>query len=142
MILRGLLLALVILFSSPIGACDRLIVSGFSYHFDRSSSHNEINYGLGCSKDLDKDLAVSIGAYRNSQFITSKYALLDYTPYHPAPAFSVGLSAGYLDGYSFNKTNIMAAPLVKWQMSKKWTLDGVIVPVQSGLVGVFFEYRL
>jgi hypothetical protein len=82
------------------------------------------------------------GFYKNSQYNTSKYLLLDYTPWHPTPTVSVGFSAGYLDGYEFNQSNLMAAPLVKWEMTKKLSLGAVIVPAQSGLVGVFFDFRL
>jgi hypothetical protein len=82
-----------------------IVVHGASMHFNQREGvpWNQANDGFGLRYAIDKDVAVQIGHYRNSQttpdfnFFTN-YGIVDYTPFH-FRRLSVGMFAGMASGY-------------------------------------------
>lgn len=86
-----------------------LVVSGLSYHFDRTKKYNEQNFGLGLEHRLSDDFRVSAGWYRNSFYRQSRYAGVVYAPVE-AGELRFGAALGVVSGYYRNQGRYM--PLV------------------------------
>ena len=85
-----------------------------SYHFDRSKSYRDFNYGLGGEMVLAPNHVLIAGIYKNSENLTSKYAGYEWRPLHWQAAganISAGLAASLMDGYPSmnNKGPFLAA---------------------------------
>lgn len=92
-----------------------LDVSLTSYHFDRSPEykgvsfrHNEDNFGLGVSYQLNEDIELKLGYFENSHYKTSVYALVNKTLWNLNSSNShwdvrAGLAAGLVSGYEGTK---------------------------------------
>lgn len=137
-----ILLFLLLLISSVAHAdlCDRVFVSGFSYHFDRSVHHNELNTGLGCVNEIDDQWRWTLGEYRNSNFRDSFFLSGTYMPWKLSEHWSAGTQFGIISGYN-NSIMPIAIPEVRYSPTKNFDINlGFIPPVStsSGLVGVYF----
>lgn len=87
-----------------------LVLSGLSYHFDRTKKYNEQNFGLGLEHRLSEDFRLSMGWYRNSLYRTSRYAGLTYAPLELGPA-RIGVSLGAVTGYYRDPDRVLALVL-------------------------------
>jgi hypothetical protein len=84
-----------------------------SYHFDRSKSYRDFNYGVGAEMLLSPNHVLIAGIYKNSESETSKYAGYEWRPLHWQAAgatVSAGLAASLMDGYpSMNNKGLFLA---------------------------------
>lgn len=96
-----LAIALLLVSSSAL-AEDYLNINLAARHFDRAATErlnlNEINQGIGLERDLGTIRCLG-GVYKNSDYVTSAYALIGYTPIQ-SQHFKFGVSGGLVSGYS------------------------------------------
>ena len=89
-----------------------------SYHSDRSTPHNELNYGLGFEHDVNwfkfKDSRFVGGFYKNSNWKQSTYVGLTYMPWTIGPA-KVGAMFGVVTGYEEMKVMPTILPTVSFE---------------------------
>lgn len=99
--MKKYLLSAALLFSScacqPVFACSSVSFALFSYHWDRSALHNEVNYGLGCEDVYDK---WDITYFKNSNW---KHSVMvsDYKVVKTVGRFSFGYDYGIVTGYDW-----------------------------------------
>ncbi len=77
---------------------DSLDVNLTSLHFDKEYNYNEENFGLGYTKDLNKDFQLKVGNYKNSFNMNSNYLMLRMKA--DIGNFSYGVNFGGVTGYS------------------------------------------
>lgn len=76
------------------------VISGLSYHTDRSVKHNEVNPGLGVEIDMpEPDTRVIAGFYKNSEWRQTVYAGASWTPWHFGRYVKAGMAIGIATGY-------------------------------------------
>lgn len=81
--MKYVILILALVFSSVVfadTADDYIQFGAISYHLKDTSKYNGLNYGLGYEHKLNEHWNVAIGAYENSIWRKSIYALGRYTP--------------------------------------------------------------
>jgi len=78
---------------------DELNLGGVSHHFRHDKEHNDLNFGLGYGFDFDRGVGLEAGAYANSEYVYTYYALVRYQPFEFGPV-RAGALAGAVTGYS------------------------------------------
>jgi len=71
---------------------------GVTHHFRNDQEHQDLNYGLGFGYNIDKAVGFDVGFYQNSNYTTTKYALVRYQPFE-VKGVRLGFLAGVADGY-------------------------------------------
>lgn len=87
-----------------------------SYHFDRSTKHNENNLGLGYEHRFDKDYSAGTGFYENSQYRHTTYAWLGVTPQRIYD-WRVGIVLGAGTGYA---CGLRVCPIAGLLVQNEW----------------------
>lgn len=88
-----------------------------SHHFQErldGKAWNERNPGLALRYSPSPDWSAQVGAYRNSEFARTYYALADWTPLQ-AGQFSAGVFGGAATGYRERPIQPLGGALVRWQ---------------------------
>lgn len=101
-----------------------------SYHWDRSRTHVEDNYGFGVEYYFNKDFGLSIGRYKNSFGEPSNYAMAIYRPFHVGK-WHAGVGIGPVSGYEPH-TKILPMPVVSYE-ERQWGINVGVSPVVMGL---------
>lgn len=104
-----LLLALLFLISTTVGAETYIQINGASMH-DRSG-FNSFNYGAGVEQTITDRWSLAGGWYRNSEYRGSTYGYARYSVYKDGP-WDLGIGAGLVTGYSSYQVTPMAFPEV------------------------------
>lgn len=117
-----------------------------SYHLNRDKGYNEVNYGIGLEYRAGTDFSLALGQYKNSIGRTSHYALVGYTPWHPASNVRVGALVGVVDGYQVHGGQIMPAliPVVAIEFRHVGVNISVVPPFRDkvdGALAVQFKFR-
>lgn len=91
------------------------VLHGLSYHFkDRPGGKdwNETNWGLSWRHVPSESLSWQLGAYRDSNFRSAAYGLMDYTPFQ-----GLGLQAGGFAGLKALKqeTSFVGGAVARYQ---------------------------
>jgi len=95
----AVIVAIVFGASSVAHADTWVSLGGVSHHFERSTPHNEENYGIGLEQDTSvAHLRLIVGEYKNSFWRESFYAGFSYTPLSLGPV-RFGLMGAALTGY-------------------------------------------
>ncbi|MEN9492919.1 MAG: hypothetical protein RJA63_3368 [Pseudomonadota bacterium] len=105
--------ALVASLNAP--AAELISFGGASYHFERDLGHNEFNYGLGYERDINADLSVSAGVYKNSLRRASFYLLGNYYLFAPGSGFRLGATGGLMSGYHRAAVIPVLMPTIEWR---------------------------
>lgn len=71
----------------------------YSYHFDQNKGFNSVNYGLGTEYKFSSVASLTMGAYRNSYYQSSRYIGAYWQPIAIGP-INVGMVIGGFNGYS------------------------------------------
>lgn len=103
-----------------------IVVHGLSHHTEQRKSGkpwNEVNGGLGIRATVKDSLSVQVGAYRDSVFKTTAYALADFTPLHVGDFAAGGFAGGK---YSTALKPILGA-LLRYE-SSGWAVTGRVGP--------------
>jgi len=100
-----------------------LNISGFSEH--TQTGYNGVNPGVGLLYH-NGDMVFELGRYKNSYYQSSKYALVDYMPYHYRD-INAGVFAGIATGYT--KEQNLVRPAVA----------GIAVNYMPGRYGLAFK---
>lgn len=109
-----------------------------SYHMDRSAHYNEHNYGLGLEYQLNRDIALVAGEYKNSFYNKSTYYGVLYTPFSAGP-FKAGVMAGEISGYVLQtprKYGLIVVPTIVWE-GERFGANVIFVPPLGNGTGVF-----
>ena len=115
-----------------------IVYNAASYHTDSRSyilangdtmKYNQMNSGLGLAYAFDDNISGEVGQYRNSQYVNSNYAAIDF--HTSNKFFNVGIAAGVVTGYKYSKYTPMFLPNVSA------TLDAVTLRVGYVPVKVF-----
>lgn len=77
--MQRILLSLLLLFSISAKA-DYINIGGVSYHHKPDKVYNQTNYGAGYEREINSNVNVMAGWYRNSLYKDSYYVLTRYTP--------------------------------------------------------------
>ena len=102
-----------------------------SYHTDRSSPHNERNWGLSAEYQATAAWRATAGAYRNSQWRNSVYAGGLWIPEQPGNWKGAVLVA-MLTGYRHSAVPV-ALPTIVYEQ-KNWGINvGVMPSLERGL---------
>jgi hypothetical protein len=120
-----------------------------SHHFDHEESHREKNPNLGIEYwfGKDKDYALALGAYGNSEHHTTTYVLVDWAPLH-YQQFKIGLTAGFANGYpdvNHGKFSPTLLPLLSFErgpVGLNFTAVPKVGANIDGLVAVQFKFRV
>jgi hypothetical protein len=95
-------LIVVVALMAPASACAGwgLVLHTVSHHVDPPvvGRWNEHNWGLGLRKELDSTKSLQAGAYRNSNFDTSAYLIMDWRLIQTG-SLNWGLFGGVVSGY-------------------------------------------
>ncbi|MCT0224378.1 hypothetical protein [Synechococcus sp. CS-1328] len=96
----ALLVVAASLAPTPASASWELVLHAVSHHVDPPvvGRWNERNWGLGLRKELDSTRSLHAGAYRNSNFATSVYMIMDWRPIESG-SLNWGLFGGVVSGY-------------------------------------------
>lgn len=118
---------------------DAIAVNLTSYHINRDAKRNEKNLGIGYEV-RDGYLVKMAGAYRNSFYRNTVYALVGYEPINFA-GFGIGIFGGLATGY---RQKIAAGIMVDYgQVSFKicppFELDG---RKTEGFIGMQLKFEL
>ena len=111
-------------------ADDYITFTARSYHYDRSSDHNEDNHGIGYEKSFNDRWSGHVGYYKNSMAKDSFYALASYHPWMLGK-WKTGVSFGGATGY-----NHPVDPAGGVMFMREWKSIGVnilVTPVVSGI---------
>lgn len=120
-----------------------LTVPLFSYHFDRSGDHCEVNPGLGIETDVAKNIRFHAGGYHNSNcrpsaYLCGSYAALTYGSWKAGSAlcgFTGYHSEKRVNGEIQREDKVLLAPMAVAAYERKtWGLNILIVPPEK-----FFE---
>lgn len=119
---------------------DWLVISGASHHFG-PGKYNETNTGLGVEINVNEDLSVLAGGYRNSYEKESYYLGAGYTPIRIGQ-IRLGAVAGLFTGY-VKKVTPVAMGLIAWE-GNKYGLNLLYLPKYrdfDGLVAAQLKVR-
>ena len=134
LLIIGVLLLFYLFGPRPACAADLWIgATVASYHPDRSSPHNERNWGLNAEYGVNDTWRAAAGAYRNSQWKTSVYAGGMWVPAQPGPWKGAVLVA-VLTGYH-NSPVPVALPTVMYE-GKAWGVNIGVLPSLDRGIGV------
>lgn len=126
--LLGFLLGFFLM--EAIKADDYITFTARSYHYDRSSDHNEDNHGIGYERSFNDRWSMHVGAYKNSMARTSTYAFSSYHPWMLGQ-WKTGVSFGLTTGYTHP-----VDPAAGLMFMREWKSIGVnilVTPVVSGI---------
>lgn len=129
---------------TPAPAQTYVTASVASYHLDRSTHHNERNWGLGFEQGVYKDVRFAAGFYRNSNYLDSTYIGIAWTPLHWGD-FRAGVFGGEFTGYAIDaKWGVL--PVVSYERGR-WGANLTLAPTQgtekqSGVFGLQLKYLL
>lgn len=108
-----------------------LVVHGFSHHTEQRKSGkpwNSTNYGISIRAQTSADVSFQVGAYKDSVFKPTVYALIDYTPLHYGN-FSAG---GFIGAKYSTALKPILGGLVRYERAG-WAVTGRVGPApQSG----------
>lgn len=141
------LLALVLFLVSGLATADTWISASLgSYHFNRTTEHQEINWGWGLEQSLTDDLKFVLGSYNNSDFDRSHYMGITYLPLEYNKV-KFGVVAGLIDGYKFINNGSygpMISPVIEYEYKRVGFNLLVVPPLQgaTGLVGLQVKFKL
>lgn len=71
----------------------------YSFHYDRNTDFNSVNYGIGVEYKFSNTLSATTGTYRNSYYNQSNYLGVYWQPVSFGPV-DIGVVAGGFNGYS------------------------------------------
>jgi hypothetical protein len=102
-------------------------LGGVSLH--DAPGRNGFNPGLGLELRTSTTWAFGAGQYRNSERLTSHYAVATYTPWQPIQGLHVGALFGVVDGYPLrDRQAIPAAALVAEVRWRTVAITGTFIP--------------
>jgi len=107
-----------------------------SYHSRCPSCYNTNNFGLGGEYSISSNTRIVAGAYDNSQYHTSVYGGLAYTPWRIWKA-RIGATFGAVTGYreeNLNRATPMVVPLIQIEHKDAGMNFGFIPTKHAGLV--------
>ncbi len=143
-----LLVGLLFPFAVASEPAHELVVHGFSKHVTDIDSRtgrawNERNFGLGYRRVYSDDLSVQVGAYRNSQYRVSTYAMADWTPLAVAGA-RLGASIGAVTGYDIGSVIPAASAVARVTVDRLSMTVRYLppwVPKFTSVVALEFSWR-
>jgi len=96
---------------------------------------NERNFGLGIRYEQSVDWSYQVGAYHNSEWHTSVYGLVDWTPIEIA-ALRLGVSAGVVTGYETAPVVPAATLVARLQAKRVSIVVRYLPPISPKLTSV------
>lgn len=81
----------------------------FTYHYDRSQTWNEKNFGVGITSYFTRHVSIGLGQFRNSNFKTARYAFVSYED-DIYRNLGVGVAGGPVTNYPFK---VAALPFIR-----------------------------
>lgn len=126
-------------------ASDLVSFGGASYHFERDLGYNEFNYGLGYERDLNDELSISAGVFKNSIRRAAYYVLGNYYPVKLGAGFRLGLAFGGITGYRNLAVAPALVPALEWRgerLAMQTYVIPTIKPRIDGAVVFQIKYQL
>lgn len=159
---------ILLLVTSAVEA-DSIDVNLTSFHTDTTYTYNSENYGLGYSKDLNKDWQVLTGFYRNSYNKHSNYLMFKLK--HDTRNWVWGVNLGFVTGYdnvaqtvsheddddeyeyreyqaniNMNEYQFVVLPTATYKITSRHRIEFGVLPVFSkriiDVVTLKYQYRL
>jgi hypothetical protein len=119
--------------SAPAAAETWLTSTITSYHSRCPSCYNQRNFGLGGEVGYTKHSRLVFGYYENSQYHTSVYGGLNYSPWQWGPA-RFGATFGLVTGYEWRPIVPMIVPGVQIEGKTAGLNIGALASKHTGLV--------
>lgn len=126
-------------------------VHGLSYHTERTQANgdkwNERNYGLGLRYQVNDAWDVQAGAFKNSQFKTSAYAIATWLPVEVTKELRAGMFGGVVNGYRLNDGRAvpaggLAARYQAERLSVTWRFVPKHPKTDSAVISIELGWRL
>jgi hypothetical protein len=128
---------LALILATPVTAQPSIQVTLTSFHFDRKTDFNELNFGIGLGYDLGP-ATVSIGVYNNSHNRATWYLAAERT-WPEGNWVAVGGFVGVATGYKHPVIPV-AAPALTWG-TPKVRLRTAYIPVDQGVIAPQLSYH-
>jgi hypothetical protein len=118
-----------------------------SYHFDRVTDFNSINYGIGGEYKFSSVASLTAGNFRNSNYHPSNYLGIYWQPIAIGPV-NIGLVAGFFNGYQNNNNGgWFPAILPALTIEGKWVgVNLIVIPTigdrVSGAMSLQFKFKV
>jgi hypothetical protein len=118
-----------------------------SYHFDRVTDFNSINYGIGGEYKFSSVASLTAGTFRNSNYHPSNYLGIYWQPIAIGPV-NIGLVAGFFNGYQNNNNGgWFPAILPAFTIEGKWVgVNLIVIPTigdrVSGAMSLQFKFKV
>ena len=129
------LISMVTLLAHADPLCDRIFVSGLSYHLNRDEQHNEINYGVGCVHTINEDWRATLGTYHNSIYKQTVFISASYNAVNITDKLHFVVTGGAAIGYAYTVIPVIF-PELRYDVSKKIDLSIAAIPPTSSVPGV------
>lgn len=121
------------LLTSAASAQMHVVTHGISHHSSNMANgqpYNERNAGIGIRYEINSDVGIQAGVFKNSLSVRANYMLADYTPIH-AGKISAGIFAARVTGY----------PLTNYAAGAIFRVDGVVIDRASITVRVTPKFQ-
>ena len=114
-----------------------------SYHFDRTTEFNSVNYGIGVEYKLSSTTSLTAGQYHNSYHNLTNYIGAFWQPIKVGPV-QMGFVIGGFNGYTnTNNGGWFPAVLPAFSMESQWVgLNILVIPTIKDHVAGSIAFQL